>query len=103
LPVQGNLPRQHEPDGFVLKKSRASPPDHRFLQINPRAKPVRDIRGRCLPAVTYFAPQLLRELVTVFVQHTSFVQHTQASLVIRENADPDVVRDLADYFERIAP
>jgi len=34
---------------------------------------------------------------------TLFVQHTSASLVIQENADPDVVRDLADFFERLAP
>jgi secondary thiamine-phosphate synthase enzyme len=34
---------------------------------------------------------------------TVFVQHTSASLAIQENADPDVVRDLADYFERLAP
>src|ERR1700679_3358816 len=34
---------------------------------------------------------------------TIFVQHTSASLVIQENADPDVVLDLADFFERIAP
>jgi secondary thiamine-phosphate synthase enzyme len=34
---------------------------------------------------------------------TLFCQHTSASLVIQENADPDVVLDLADYFERIAP
>ena len=34
---------------------------------------------------------------------TVFVQHTSASLTIQENADPDVVRDLADFFERLAP
>jgi secondary thiamine-phosphate synthase enzyme len=34
---------------------------------------------------------------------TVFCQHTSASLVIQENADPDVVLDLADFFERIAP
>ena len=34
---------------------------------------------------------------------TIFVQHTSASLVIQENADPDVVLDLADFFERLAP
>ncbi len=34
---------------------------------------------------------------------TVFVQHTSASLVIQENADPDVVRDLNDFFERLAP
>ena len=32
---------------------------------------------------------------------TLFIQHTSASLVIQENADPDVVLDLADFFERL--
>ena len=32
-----------------------------------------------------------------------FIQHTSASLVIQENADPDVVLDLADFFERLVP
>ena len=34
---------------------------------------------------------------------TLFVQHTSASLAIQENADPDVIADLNDWFERIAP
>jgi secondary thiamine-phosphate synthase enzyme len=34
---------------------------------------------------------------------TLFLQHTSASLVIQENADPDVVLDLADFFERLVP
>ena len=34
---------------------------------------------------------------------TIFCQHTSASLLIQENADPDVVLDLADFFERLAP
>jgi secondary thiamine-phosphate synthase enzyme len=34
---------------------------------------------------------------------TLFIQHTSASLVIQENADPDVVLDLAEFFERIVP
>jgi secondary thiamine-phosphate synthase enzyme len=34
---------------------------------------------------------------------TAFVQHTSASLTVQENADPDVVRDLNDFFSRIAP
>ena len=34
---------------------------------------------------------------------TLFCRHTSASLVIQENADPDVVRDLAAFFSRIAP
>ena len=32
-----------------------------------------------------------------------FVQHTSASLVIQENADPAVLRDLARWMERLAP
>lgn len=32
-----------------------------------------------------------------------FVQHTSASLLVQENADPDVTLDLADFFERLAP
>ena len=34
---------------------------------------------------------------------TVFIQHTSASLVIQENADPDVCFDLTDFFERLAP
>ena len=34
---------------------------------------------------------------------TVFVQHTSASLLIQENADPSVLRDLEDWFEELAP
>ena len=34
---------------------------------------------------------------------TVFIQHTSASLTIQENADPDVIADLNDFFERLAP
>ncbi|MGI8743041.1 MAG: secondary thiamine-phosphate synthase enzyme YjbQ [Bryobacteraceae bacterium] len=34
---------------------------------------------------------------------TVFCQHTSASLVIQENADPDVVSDLSDFFARLVP
>jgi secondary thiamine-phosphate synthase enzyme len=34
---------------------------------------------------------------------TCFVRHTSASLVIQENADPDVRRDLQSFFERLVP
>jgi secondary thiamine-phosphate synthase enzyme len=34
---------------------------------------------------------------------TGFVQHTSCSLVIQENADPDVMLDLRDFFERLVP
>jgi len=34
---------------------------------------------------------------------TVYCRHTSASLVIQENADPDVVADLNDFFERLVP
>jgi secondary thiamine-phosphate synthase enzyme len=34
---------------------------------------------------------------------TVWVQHTSASLTVQENADPDVLRDLEDFFRRLAP
>lgn len=34
---------------------------------------------------------------------TLFIRHTSASLTIQENADPDVCRDLQDFFSQIAP
>lgn len=34
---------------------------------------------------------------------SALVRHTSASLLIQENADPDVQRDLMGYLERIAP
>ena len=60
-------------------------------------------RGKGLYSITkeigsWTAMQGLRTgLLTVFIQHTS------ASLTIQENADPDVVRDLNEFFERLVP
>jgi secondary thiamine-phosphate synthase enzyme len=34
---------------------------------------------------------------------TVFIQHTSASLVIQENADPNVLRDLGDWISDLAP
>ena len=34
---------------------------------------------------------------------TLFCRHTSASLLIQENADPDVLKDIEAFFERLAP
>jgi len=34
---------------------------------------------------------------------TIFIRHTSASLLIQENADPEVLRDLERFFARLAP
>lgn len=44
-----------------------------------------------------FGTGILHGLLTVFCRHTS------ASLLIQENADPDVRRDLLTAFDRLAP
>ena len=31
------------------------------------------------------------------------IQHTSASLIVQENADPDVQTDLVNYFDKLAP
>ena len=33
---------------------------------------------------------------------TCFIRHTSASLLVQENADPDVQKDLTDFFARLA-
>lgn len=60
-------------------------------------------RGKRLYPVT---PEIARWVASAKIETgllTVFCQHTSASLVIQENADPAVVLDLADFFERIAP
>jgi secondary thiamine-phosphate synthase enzyme len=65
------------------------------LRVETRGKGLYEITGKVEPWV---AQQGLRTgLLTVFVQHTS------ASLTIQENADPDVTRDLNEFFSRLVP
>lgn len=46
----------------------------------------------------WVAAQALDEAVL-----TLFLRHTSASLVIQENADPEVQTDLRNYFDRLVP
>ena len=34
---------------------------------------------------------------------TIFVPHTSASIIIQENADPDVLHDLTNFFQQLVP
>jgi secondary thiamine-phosphate synthase enzyme len=62
-----------------------------------------DTRGRGLVEITRPVVRwvegggMTTGLLTVFCRHTS------ASLLIQENADPDVRTDLEAFFERVAP
>lgn len=67
----------------------------RRLIINTRPRSFHDLSPQLADAVK--ASEVRTGMLTVFVQHTS------ASLVIQENADPAVRRDLARWMADVAP
>jgi secondary thiamine-phosphate synthase enzyme len=60
-------------------------------------------RGKGLYEITADVEKWLASLPAQTGLLTVFCRHTSASLVIQENADPDVRHDMADYFERLVP
>jgi secondary thiamine-phosphate synthase enzyme len=60
-------------------------------------------RGKGLTDFTREVDAFVRETAIATGVLTIFCRHTSASLIIQENADPDVQADLRDFFERIAP
>ena len=59
--------------------------------------------GRALIDVTKNVHTCLAELGAHEGTACIFVQHTSASLIIQENADPRVQHDLIEYYDRVAP
>ena len=58
------------------------------------------------PGFTDITAEVVAWLASIAAQDgllTLFVRHTSASLTIQENADPDVLRDLADALDKLAP
>jgi len=62
-----------------------------------------DTRGKGLYEITDSVERWLAQQGAATGLLTVFIQHTSASLTIQENADPDVVHDLNEFFGRIAP
>lgn len=60
-------------------------------------------RGRGLVDVTADVQAFVREAKVRQGLCTVFIHHTSASLLITENADPEVHRDLERFFARIVP
>ena len=60
-------------------------------------------RGRGLVDITRAVAEAVAETGVSDGLCTLFVQHTSASLVIQENADPDVQVDLEAFFRRLVP
>ena len=63
------------------------------LSIRTRGQGLTDITA---PVAEFVRASGIRDgLLTLFIQHTS------ASLTVQENADPDVLADLDDFFRRV--
>lgn len=60
-------------------------------------------RGQGFTEITDEARRFVAASGMATGQLTLFVQHTSASLLIQENADPDVRRDLNEFFRRLVP
>ena len=60
-------------------------------------------RGRGFYEFTGEVAALLHQSGIKTGQVTLHVQHTSASLVIQENADPEVRRDFEKFFARLVP
>ena len=60
-------------------------------------------KGQGLYEITGEASHFVAMTEIALGQLTLFVRHTSASLLIQENADPDVRRDLMEFFRRVAP
>jgi secondary thiamine-phosphate synthase enzyme len=58
-------------------------------------------RGQGLQTITREVAQWVEQQRIETGLLTLFIQHTSASLTIQENADPDVIRDLNEFFRRL--
>ncbi len=59
--------------------------------------------GQGLYEITLEATRFVRDSGVDAGLLTLFVRHTSCSLLVQENADPDVRRDLDQFFRRLVP
>ena len=60
-------------------------------------------RGKSIHRITTAVQEVVAESGVEMGLCTVFVQHTSASLMIQENADPDVLADLEKFFAKLVP
>ncbi len=60
-------------------------------------------RGKGTSEITAEVARIVRESGIATGTATVFIQHTSASLIIYENADPSARTDLHEFFERLVP
>jgi secondary thiamine-phosphate synthase enzyme len=68
-----------------------------------REKITVETRGRGTYDITGVVQRVVRESGIADGLCTIFVHHTSASIIVCENADPDVRRDLDAFFARLVP
>ena len=59
--------------------------------------------GKSLHKITSKVEQVVNQSSVETGLCTVFVRHTSASLLIQENADPDVLTDLENFFSQLVP
>lgn len=59
--------------------------------------------GKSLAKITSNVQSIVAESGIKTGLCTIFLRHTSASLIIQENADPDVLKDLANFFAKLVP
>ncbi len=60
-------------------------------------------RAKSFHNITAKVHSVVRESGVTTGLCTLFIRHTSASLVIQENADPDVLKDLEIFFAKLVP
>ena len=59
--------------------------------------------GKCLHKITSRIREVVANSGIKTGLCTVFILHTSASLIIQENADPDVLTDLSNFFQKLVP
>jgi secondary thiamine-phosphate synthase enzyme len=59
--------------------------------------------GKCLHNITSKIEAIVAESGVETGLCTLFLRHTSASLLIQENADPDVLKDLENFMAKLVP
>ena len=60
-------------------------------------------KSKSLNDITYEVSNYVENSKIINGLCTLFIKHTSASLVIQENADPNVLKDIIDFFDRVVP
>ncbi|WP_339741940.1 secondary thiamine-phosphate synthase enzyme YjbQ [uncultured Maricaulis sp.] len=96
------MPARHQFGGFEAHPAHLAQPREPYLTM-PLTTLTLQTTGPGLYGFTRAAQSFVSELNPAEALLTVFVRHTSCSLTIQENADPDVQRDLNEFFRRLVP